>query len=145
MVYSPYHYENMWLALQSSAPALQAMHDEVSMSRKGRKNEQKMELDDLGFNLDAHNMGYSTKHKSDMASQCPDGGKIDHMVKETTLVTPIGVWLPPNPWVSTSFFHSNSLHYAKPMMQFMKPRVGVFLKQRIAFTTVKINILVYKN
>ncbi|XP_057964901.1 uncharacterized protein LOC131155635 isoform X4 [Malania oleifera] len=80
MVYSPYHYENMWLALQSSAPALQAMHDEVSMSRKGRKNEQKMELDDLGFNLDAHNMGYSTKHKSDMASQCPDGGKIDHMV-----------------------------------------------------------------
>ncbi|XP_057964825.1 uncharacterized protein LOC131155593 isoform X2 [Malania oleifera] len=111
MGYSPYHHENMWLALQSSALALQAVHDEVSMSRKVQKNEQKQKCwgqlqrgvtsskwfhlsetmvreatstwkwkDDLGFNLDAHNMGYSTKHKSDMASQCPDGGKIDHMV-----------------------------------------------------------------
>ncbi|XP_057964852.1 uncharacterized protein LOC131155611 isoform X2 [Malania oleifera] len=164
MGYSPYHHETMWLALQSSALALQ-VHDEVFMSRKGGKNEQKRKCweqlqggvtsskwfhllettDDLGFNLDAHNMGYSTKHKLDMASQCPDGGKIDHMVKETTLVTPIGVWLPPDPWVSASFFHSNSLYYAKPMMQFVKPRVGVFLEHRIAFTVVKINILVYKN
>ncbi|XP_057968904.1 uncharacterized protein LOC131158217 [Malania oleifera] len=92
--------------------------------------------DNLGFNLDAQNMGYSKKHKSDMASQCQGGGKSDHMVKETTLVTPIGGQKLPNPRVLASFFHSNSLYYAKPTIESIKPRVSVFLEHRIAFTTV---------
>ncbi|XP_057948628.1 uncharacterized protein LOC131144182 [Malania oleifera] len=105
------------------------------MMREGTRNSKSK--NGLGFNFDAHNMGYGLKHESNRASQSQGGGKGHYTVEETTLVTPTIAPPPPMPRVSVAFFHSNSMYYVKPMIESLTPELGVSAQHRKTLTWVK--------
>ncbi|XP_057948602.1 uncharacterized protein LOC131144171 [Malania oleifera] len=102
------------------------------MMREGTRNSKSK--DGLGFNFDAHNMGYGLKHKSNRASQCQGGDKSHHTVEKTTLISPTIAPPPLMPRVSAAFFHSNSMYYVNPMTESLTPELGVFAQHRKTFT-----------